>query len=295
MVQDLARARADELIPREVLVHVPGFGSGGVMAHAARLHGGTVNTIFRVDTSAGRFVVRLHHEVARTLGANHEREAHLHAAAAAAGLAPSLIHVDAGYRFMVMEHVAGSLWSSQDFARRERLTQLGAALQSLHAVVPPSVAPFDLPAVLRSHHERLSEAAPAERAWLATLMERAAAALDACGSRQRPQVLVHNDLYHSNLIGTERLYLLDWEYGAVADPLFDLASALAYYPHAAAHAEAFLDASGLAGAATPEMLRHATWLFVLVSYFWYRSRRLAGPPDSPVTLAAEQSLLKRLG
>jgi thiamine kinase len=293
MVQDLARSRAADLIPGNVLVHVPGYPSGGLTARAARLYGGTVNASFRVDTSAGRFVVRLHDAMAQTLGANHEREAQLHAAAAAAGLAPALVHVDPGHRFMVMEYVPGVVWTSQDFSRPERLTQLGAALHVLHAVVPPAVAPFDIPAVLGSHHQRLSDAAPEERRWLANLMERATVALEASGTARRPKVLVHNDLYHSNLIGVERLYLLDWEYAAVTDPLFDLACILAYYPQAAAFGDTLLEASGLAPVATPEMLRHATWLFVLLSYFWYRSRRLAGPP-TPATEAAEQALLKRL-
>jgi thiamine kinase len=239
--------------------------------------------------------VRLHDPMAQTLGANHEREAQLHAAAAGAGLAPALLHVDPAHRFMVMEYVAGAVWTSQDFSRPERLTQLGAALHVLHSVAPPAVAPFDIPVVLGSHHQRLSEAAPDERRWLAKLMARASVALDASGTARRAQVLVHNDLYHSNLIGVERLYLLDWEYAAVTDPLFDLACVLAYYPQAAAFADTLLDASRLAAIATPEMLRHATWLFVLLSYFWYRSRRLAGPPPTPAMAAAEEALLQRLG
>jgi len=295
MVQDLARSRAAELIPQDVLLHVPGYSAGGLTARAARLYGGTVNASFRVDTGAGRFVVRLHDPLAETLGANHEREARLHSAAAAAGLAPALVHVDPAHRFMVMEYVSGAVWTTQDFARPERLTQLGTALHALHSLVPPAVAPFDIPAVLAAHHERLSEAAPEERRWFAKLMERATVALEAAGTHRRPKVLVHNDLYHSNLIGEERLYLLDWEYAAVTDPLFDLASVLAYYPQAMAYADTLLDASRLADSVTPDMLRHATWLFVLLSYFWYRSRRLAGPPASPATEAAEQALLKRLG
>jgi thiamine kinase len=294
MVQDLARSRATDLISHDVLVHVPGFSSGGMTARAARLHGGTVNASFRVDTGAGRFVVRLHDAMAPSLGADHEREAQLHAAAAAAGLAPALVHVDPAHRFMVMEYVAGNVWTSQDFARPDRLTQLGAALHALHSVMPPAVAPYDIPALLKQHHARILETAPGERAWLAQLMDRAALALEAAGSRERPNVLIHNDLYHSNLIGQERLYLLDWEYAAVTDPLFDLAGVLAYYPQAAAFSDRLLDASRLASFATPDMLRHATWVYVLLSYFWYRSRRLAGPPPSPVTQAAEQALAARL-
>ena len=128
MVQDLARTRATDLIPEAVLAHVPGYGVGGFTARAARLYGGTVNASFRVDTSAGRFVVRLHDAMARTLGADHEREAQLHAAAAAAGLAPALVHVDPEHRFMVMEYVPGPVWGSQDFARPERLIPVRFAL-----------------------------------------------------------------------------------------------------------------------------------------------------------------------
>lgn len=296
MVQDLARSRATDLIAHDVLVHVPGFLSGGTQARAARMYGGTVNASYRVDTSAGRFVVRIHDALSQTLGANHEREAQLHAAAAAAGLAPALVHVDPGHRFMVMEYISGPVWTSQDLARRERITQLGATLHALHAVMPPVVAPFEIPAVLAIYYEPLIQAATEEeRRWFEKLMARAAAALDASGTGRRPKVLVHNDIYHSNLIGTERLYLIDWEYAAVADPLFDLASALAYHPQATVHADILLEVSGLADVATAEMLRQATWLYVLIGYFWYRSRRLSGPPPNPASQAAEEALLQRLG
>ncbi|MEP7243776.1 MAG: phosphotransferase [Gammaproteobacteria bacterium] len=294
MVQDLARIRATGLVPHEALLHVPGFASGDTTARAAKLYGGTVNQSYRVDTSAGRYVVRIHDSAGQVLGANHEREAQLHAAAAAAGLAPALIHVDAAYRFVIMEHVSGPLWTSQDFALEERLRQLGATLHALHSIVPPTVAPFDVRAVLRRHCERLVEGVPEERAWFTQLMERAAVALLALDTSPRARTLVHNDLHHSNLVGKERLFLLDWEYAAVADPLLDLACVLAYYPHAVPHADTLLEAARLGEVASPEMLQQATWLCMLVSYFWYRSRRLAKPDATPAELAAEQGLLKRL-
>jgi len=294
MVQDLARSRATELIPHDALIHVPGFASGDSTARAAKLYGGTVNQSYRVDTSAGRFVVRIHDSSAHVLGADHEREAQLHAAAAAAGLAPALIHVDVAHRFVIMEYVTGLLWTSQDFARPERLGQLGATLHALHSIVPPTVAPFDVRTVLRRLHERLVEGVPGERAWFTQLMERAAVALLAFDTSTRPKTLVHNDLHHGNLVGKERLFLLDWEYAAVADPLLDLACVLAYYPHAGPHAATLLEAARLTDTASPEMLQQATWLCMLVSYFWYRSRRLAKPDVTPAELAAEHGLLKRL-
>jgi aminoglycoside phosphotransferase (APT) family kinase protein len=293
MASEPARSRALGLIPEEILARVPGFTRGGT-AWALRLPGGTVNASFRVDTSAGRFVVRIHDAVAATLGADHEREARLHSAAAAVGLAPALIHVNESYRFMIMEHVAGPTWTADDFGRPERLGQLGAALHVLHTVSAPAVTPFDIETSLGRHYERLRAALPAEATQLDALMDRAREALRVSETTKRAKTVVHNDLHHTNLIGTDRLFLLDWEYGAVTDPLLDLACVLAYYPQAAAHVDALLDSSRLGAVATPEMLVATTWLCGLLSYFWYRTRRLAGPA-SAADLAAEQGLLTRLG
>ena len=59
MVEEPSRRRALELIPEEVLAHVPGF-SVGSAAWAERLPGGTMNRSFRVGTDAGLFVARIH-------------------------------------------------------------------------------------------------------------------------------------------------------------------------------------------------------------------------------------------
>ena len=293
MVQEPPRSRALGLIPEEILAHVPGFTRSGT-AWAARLPGGTVNASYRVDTSAGRFVVRIHDPTAAALGADHEREARLHAAAAAAGLAPALIHVNELYRFLIMEHIGGTTWSADDFGRPERLGQLGAALHVLHAMPVPPVTPFDIETLIQRHYQRLCEASPAERPQLDALIDRAREALTASGTAARAKTVVHNDLNHTNLMGTERLYLLDWEYAAVTDPLLDLAGVLAYYPQAGAHVEALRESSRLAGDATPEMLRATTWLCVLLSYLWYRVRRL-DRLASAADLETEQGLFRRLG
>ena len=272
---------------------MPGFGAGGA-AWAERLPGGTVNRSFRVETAAGLFVARIHDESAAALGADHEREARLHAAAAGAGLAPALLHADPGHRFMIMEYVPGPTWTEEDFARPERLRHLGTTLRALHALAPPAVAPFDIGASIERLHERLCAALPEEGAGLSQLIDRARTALLLSDSVRRPKVVIHNDLHHTNLMGgAGRLVLLDWEYGAVADPLIDLACVLAYYSQAEAHADVLLEASGLAGEVSPEMLAAATWLCVLVSYFWYRVRRLARSVPAH-ELAAEQRLLDRL-
>ena len=257
------------------------------------LPGGTVNKSFRVETRAGSFVVRLNEGAGAVLGADHAREARLHAAAARAGVAPQLVYADPAHRFLIMRYVAGVAWQAADFASPRRLRELGATLRTLHAIAPPAVAPFDLGAILRGHGASLIETEPAERAFLESLMERGEAALALCARDGRQATIVHNDLHHSNLIRGERLYLIDWEYAAVADPIFDPACVLAYYPHAEPYAQELLDSTGVALQASMAVLTRARFVFLLLSFLWYRRRRLSGATAS-ADRAAENALLRRL-
>jgi aminoglycoside phosphotransferase (APT) family kinase protein len=293
VAQSTARRLARDLIPEDVLAHVPGYETGGEATTASRLVGGTVNASFLVETKAGSFVVRMHEAGARSLGVDHAREAQLQLAAARAGVAPAVVHADPQHRFLIMDHIPGPTWSRADFADVAKLRLLGAALRTLHAVEPPIVTDFDLRALMQSHRQRIVAVAPAEGPSIDSLLRRADLALDAAGSREREPALIHGDLHHSNLIGAERLWLLDWEYGAVTDPLFDLGCVLAYYPQAEPHAAVLLAAAGLHTRASLAMLRHAAWLYVLVSYLWHRVKRL-GFPMRADELAIEQDLLQRL-
>jgi thiamine kinase len=293
VAEDLSFASSGRLIPASALAHVPGCETGTRADAIALLRGGTLNASFRVDTRAGQFVLRLNAAESGFLGANHEREAQLQRAAAQSGVAPPLIYADAAHGFMITQFIGGRAWDAADFAQPEKLCWLGARLRVLHGIAAPAVAPFDLGAILRGHCAHLAEAAPAERALLASLLQQGEATLALCASDGRKAAIVHNDLHHSNLIEADRLYFIDWEYAAVADPIFDLACVLAYYPQAQLHAQDLLNAAGLAEEASVAALGAASSLFVLLSFLWYRRRRLTRAVSAE-DLAAEDALLRRL-
>jgi thiamine kinase len=283
MVSELSPALTRKLIPAEALAQVPGYTPA---AHIAALAGGAVNRTFRVNTPDGCFVLRLHSPTGATLGADHFREAQLQNAAAAAGVAPKVIHIDPRQRFMVSEFIAGRVWTESDFSDAAQIKRLGATLRILHEVQALISAPFDLAALLRGFSDGIARAAPAERPLLEQLMARADLSLRGSGSAMRPPTLFHSDLKHSNIIDRgDTLVLIDWEYAAVGDPLYDPACVLAYYPQVKPHARELLESSGLAAAASLAMLEHASWLYVLLSFFWERARQLATSPGAGVRLA----------
>lgn len=288
---------AGGVIPPEALARVPGFSPA---ARIRALTGGTVNRSFSVETNAGRYFLRLHEAAGLALGADHAREAHLQEAAAAAGLAPRLVYADPHHRFAISEFLAGRVWMPADFAQPAQLDKLGATLRRVHEVMPPIAAPFDLPALLNGFADRISTAVPDEQPTMERLMERARRSLLSSGCETRSATLFHSDPHHSNLIELQdgRVLLIDWEYAAVGDPLFDIACVLAYYPLAAPHACRLLQAAGLADLATPAMLEHEVWLYSLLGYLWYRARRLeidSGVSASQSEFTAERAMLDRLG
>lgn len=292
MAQGISSAGSSSLIPAEALESVPGYTA---TACVAALAGGTVNRSFVIETAVGRYFLRLHEDIGVALGADHAREARLQEAAAAAGLAPPLVYADPAHRFAISEFLAGRVWTPADFADLGQLRKLGSALRRVHEVLAPIAAPFDLPSLLRGFATRIGRDMPAETARLSQLMEQAEERLRLTGSEQRAPTLFHSDPHHSNLIESVdgRVLLVDWEYAAVGDPLFDPACVLAYYPAAAPYALPLLESVGLAGRASLENLGHMAWLYTLLGYVWYRARRLDRPAEA-ADLAAERAMLDRL-
>ncbi len=252
----------------EVLAQLPGEVAGTV-----RL-GGTANSTWRVETRQGVFVVRLHDGWADPAGVDRRREAQLHAVAASAGLAPGIVAADPAGRFLITEFIDGRLWTASDMTRVESLRRVARQLRTLHTLPPPAVVGWDLGLLLASHAQRLAAAASDAEAQLAPLLERAHAILAQVAAAGRPPCIIHNDMNHTNLVGPEPV-LLDFEYAAVADPLSDLASLLAYYPGAQPHLPLLLLESGL-GRVPAAQLMDLAWVYILVSWLWYRRYELTG-------------------
>jgi thiamine kinase-like enzyme len=181
--------------------------------------------VYRVEAAGRRFVLKVGNpqeplERFRSKRAVLER-------AAAAGLAPRLVHVEEARRAIVSELVVDRSFAAlfaDSRTRESALLLLGQTLRRLHQLPPPpeaaAVEPraflqglwaatvasgFAVPAFVAQSNERLlSEAAPA---------------------RERPLVLSHNDVNPTNLVyDGERLLLLDWETAAPNDPYYDLAA-----------------------------------------------------------------------
>jgi len=264
-----ALAAADELELRECLrncMATQSLADGNV----TRIAGGLSNRAWRLDANGASWFVRLGHPQAARLGVDRESERAVLQAVAAAGLAPAVHACDPASGLLVTRYIHGRTWTAGDAARVENLRRAAERLRQLHELpVPAGVSSVDY----QSQALRLAAALPAGDATSASLAERAAIAFRNVGDGAQPSTLCHNDLHHLNLLDDgDRLWLVDWEYGGLGNPLFDVASFLTLHDLGPVPTEAFLDAYGRLPAVDRGRLKDARWLFDYVQWLWYRSR-----------------------
>jgi len=238
-------------------------------------------------------VVRLNENIATDPGLDRDRELALHAAAAGAGIAPPIIYACPDRSCLITDYLEGRLWTPHYFTRMRDLRAMGQRLRALHALPPPNLPRFDPMAAARRYADFIVGQDPEDLPRIEDLLARGAEALSRSRSAQRAPCIVHSDLHHGNVLTADRIYFIDWEFAQLGDPLLDLACVLAYYPKAVTHGALLIEATGLGELGADEMaLVELTRVFNLLTYLWYRARRLTR--NVPATdLLLEATALRR--
>lgn len=192
-------------------------------SQAQLLGGGMTNFNVRLSDQGREYVVRVGgdiplHQVMRF------NEQACHRAAEAIGLSPRIVHIEPG--ILAMEFVAGRPLLPEDVCDPAMIARVVPLLQRLHGeglkALRGPVLMFWVFHILRDYAAALTEGGSPHLPGLSDLLGRADALQAAVGPVEI--VLSHNDLLPANLIDAgERLWLIDWDYGGLNSPLFDLA------------------------------------------------------------------------
>ncbi|MDT4891817.1 MAG: hypothetical protein QOE97_852 [Pseudonocardiales bacterium] len=205
---------------RDALQHIPSFESG---ANIGRLDGGLTNRSYRAVSHAGEaVVVRLAGGKSELLAIDRHAECANAAAAAAAGVAPAVLHCDPAAGRSVVQWRAGRTLAPHDLDDPSMLERIASACRTLHAG-PRFVGDFDMLRVQRNYLAVVLDRGfrlPERYLDFAPQVEQIAAALSTNPVSTRP---CHNDLLAANIIDDgNRLWLIDYEYAGNNDPCFEL-------------------------------------------------------------------------
>lgn len=192
-------------------------------AGAELLSGGITNVNVKLTDQGRHYVVRVGgdiplHQVMRF------NELACHRAAEAAGLSPKIVHVEPGV--LAMEFVSGRSLTAEDIRTPGMIDRVVPLLQRLHREgqrhLRGPVLMFWVFHILRDYAATLRDGGSSHSADLPGLLETADRLEAAIGPID--VVLGHNDLLPANLLDAgERMWLIDWDYGGLNTPLFDLA------------------------------------------------------------------------
>lgn len=189
---------------------------------AVPLDGGMTNTNHLVTTDTGRYVVRIASDDPASLGIVRTRERAALAEATAAGIAPEVIAHLLPEGHLVTRYLPDTMPLSPATLRdRLVIEAVGRLFAQVHALEPIE-GRFDPYADIDRWMQQLS----GRGLPLASLLDPVLDAVRATGAARRTAALVtsHNDPYHLNLLDDgRRLWLIDWEYAGMNDPLYDLA------------------------------------------------------------------------
>lgn len=182
--------------------------------------GGLTNRVYRL----GDLVLRLPGKGTEDY-IDREAEAVSARAAAAAGVSPEVIHADPASGIMVTRFIDGTeTMSPQAFRSRKgspaRAGQILAQLHRSGAVFP---ARFELFAMIDDYLGHLSGKDVALPQGYHQVLDEAQAVRAALAARPLPLVPCHCDPLCENFLDTgDRMWVVDWEYCGMNDPMWDL-------------------------------------------------------------------------
>lgn len=186
------------------------------------LGGGKTNHNILVEDSGQSFVVRFGQDIPEH-GVMRWNELAISRAAARAGVAPAVRHAESG--LLVLDYVAARPLCPEDRLDPTMISRLSDLVRRVHRDVTRAVEGpvlcFSVPHILQDYARLLKLHSSKHLAEFTDLLAKADILEMAIGPGE--MVLCHNDLLPGNiLIGSDQLWLIDWEYAGFGNPLFDL-------------------------------------------------------------------------
>lgn len=257
----------DEGAARAALERVLGSGADSRGSQLAPLAGGTHRRSWLVTFADGRrAVLRLPTAYSNAL-LDVTAEARAVTEAAAAGLAPAVMAVDAESGVLLTEYRCGTRWDAPDVHRAANVARLAALLRVLHEL-PTELPVFAAERIAARYLAALPRDVREPRAaqWGDELLLLARR----YDERYAPDAFCHNDLVAANVLDDGELALVDFEYAVRADPLLDLANLAGMNGFDAAEQRTLLAAYYGAPPTSVELLelRSIVRMVQLMAWFW---------------------------
>jgi thiamine kinase len=220
------------MTPQEVLTGIEAFVTAKIETELA---GGPASNSYLVKRGTDKFVFRLDTDVAAVLGLDRVAEVKLLKFIGKNGLGPNPEFAAPDRGILITRYLTGRVWSDTDLHDPGKIQKLAMLLRRLHALKPEG-QPFDLQARIANYGAIIGTAQGRE------LADDTQQKLRKLEVNSAASCLCHNDLISANIIEGQGLALIDWEYAAMGDPCFDLATIAEHHQFDQVETEVLLSA-----------------------------------------------------
>ena len=189
---------------------------------AERIAAGLTNTNFKVEVDGTACFVRIPGVSTELLAVDRGNELHNTRAAAAAGVAPQVLHSLPEWDVFVLAWLPGQTMSNETLGAAGMPTRIAEVTRRLHAG-PRFRDDFDMFRLAERYLALVDERDIAIPAGYRDHLDQTPRIEAALAVHPLAPVPCHNDLLADNYLDDgERLWLVDWEYSGNNDPTFEL-------------------------------------------------------------------------
>ncbi|MFT3987590.1 phosphotransferase [Aestuariivirga sp.] len=194
--------------------------------HDLKIHrlGGLTNLVFRVDMNGEQYVLRIPGKGTEEY-INRANEIQAAQEAAKAGVSPDVVYADAKTGVMVTRLVDDAVTMSPENFKSIKGTpgRAGAVLKKLHSSGAKFNFRFELFAMIDEYLKVLSTKDVELPEGYHDVLKQAETVRKALAAHRLPLVACHCDPLCENFLDTgKRMWVVDWEYSGMNDPMWDL-------------------------------------------------------------------------
>jgi thiamine kinase-like enzyme len=271
------------LSPHEAIALIPGWDSRDVTI--TDFHGGLSNRSYLLGRGGEEYFLRLDSEQPRVFELDRVNELTVLRRASRAGLAPDIEYANPSAGVLLCRRLPGHVLNRAHLEEDEILRDICQLLRKVHelplcgARFEPGEAAERYVSGLESHHGLHAFALRCQE-----VIAEVGDATEVC--------CCHNDVVAGNFIATPPLKLIDWEYACDNDPLFDLASLIAYHDLSTEQAR-FMLREYDGNDDRWQRLREQCRLYDSIQWLWLANRQVASYNTSQEKRL--ESLQQRIG
>jgi thiamine kinase-like enzyme len=213
---------ADELV-RIVQKLIPDLGEPE--GEARPLEGGITNRNYLVTLGGNRYVIRVPGKDTALLGIDRDAERAANENAASIGVAPRVVAQLDDPPCLVTDFVECREMTAEDLREPKTMRRVIESLKTVHdsgAALPTN---FDSFRVVEEYRTTAAERGGEIPAAFDEAHDQATEIEEALSGPEHEPAPCHNDLLAGNFLhGSERIWIVDWEYAGMGDRYFDLAN-----------------------------------------------------------------------